>query len=171
MSNRKPNFHGEKQLESALKQIRHIADYQFGRGVGEKLFPDDVEVVYSPTTKRIRYVNFKGERLATLRPTDSLFSLSIPAAQMLVEKKIPLRCFVVVCDYVKKFIADGGDVFAAHVVRVDEEIRAKDEVIVIDEFNHVLAVGRALLCGAEMQFFKIGVAVKVRHGCGKDLLS
>ncbi|MCX8150331.1 MAG: pseudouridine synthase [Candidatus Bathyarchaeota archaeon] len=154
-------------MDSTLNQIRSIADYQFGRGIGEKLFPEDVEVAYSPTTKRIRYVNLGGKRLATLRPTDSLFSLSIFAAERLVEEKAPLRCFVVVRDEVKKFIAEGSDVFAAHVVRVDD-VRSKDEVLVIDENNHVLAVGRALLCGAEMQFFKVGVAVKVRHGCDNN---
>lgn len=158
-------------MDNALKQIRSIADYQFGRGIGEKLFPDNVEVTYSPTTKRIRYVNLDGKRLATLRPTDSLFSLSIFAAQRLVEKEAPLRCFVVVRDDVKKFIVEGGDVFAAHVVRADEEIRSKNEVVVIDENKQVLAVGRALLCGVEMQFFKVGVAVKVRHGCSDNKVS
>ena len=66
---------------------------------------------------------------------------------------------------VSKFIAEGGDVFAVHVVKVDDEIRAKDEVIVKDEAGNVLAVGRALLSSVEMTAFKTGVAVKVRHGC------
>jgi 7-cyano-7-deazaguanine tRNA-ribosyltransferase len=59
-------------------------------------------------------------------------------------------------------------VFAAHVVKADDAIRAKDEVIVVDEDNRVLAVGRALLSSAEMKAFKTGVAVKVRHGCAKE---
>jgi len=69
---------------------------------------------------------------------------------------------------VSEFIADGGDVFAVHVVKADEEVRAKDEVIVVDEDNRVLAVGRALLSSVEMTAFKTGVAVKVRHGCAKE---
>ena len=68
---------------------------------------------------------------------------------------------------ISEFIANGGDVFAAHVVRADE-INAKDEVIVVAEDNRVLAVGRALLSSAEMMAFKIGVAVKVRRGCLKE---
>ena len=32
-------------MESALARIRSIADYQFGKGVGAKLFPENVEVV------------------------------------------------------------------------------------------------------------------------------
>jgi predicted RNA-binding protein (TIGR00451 family) len=74
---------------------------------------------------------------------------------------------VTVRNDVSEFVADGGDVFAAHVVKVDDAIHSKDEVIVVDEDGRVLAVGRALLSGSEMLAFKIGVAVKVRHGCRK----
>lgn len=152
-------------MENAIGKVRIIADYQFGKGVGAKLFPENVEIQYSPKTGRIRYINLNGERLATLRPTDGLLSLSIKAAKFMAENLPIAECFVTVRNDVSEFIADGGDVFAAHVVKVDDEIRAKDEVIVLDEDKHVLAVGRALLSSGEMNAFKTGVAVKVRHGC------
>jgi uncharacterized protein with predicted RNA binding PUA domain len=155
-------------VESALSRIRSIADYQFGKGVGVRLFPENVNIVYSKTTGRIRYLNLNGKRLATLRPTDGLLSLSITAARLVAENAAFARCFVTVQKDVSKFVADGGDVFAAHVVKADDAIRAKDEVIVVDEDNRVLAVGRALLSSAEMKAFKTGVAVKVRHGCTKE---
>jgi predicted RNA-binding protein (TIGR00451 family) len=155
-------------VENALSRIRSIADYQFGNGVGSRLFPENVEIVYSKATGRIRYLNLDGERLATLRPTDGLLSLSITAACVIAEKAAFARCFVTVQQDVSAFIADSSDVFAAHVVKADEIIRAKDEVIVVDEGNRVLAVGRALLSSSEMRAFKTGVAVKVRHGCAKE---
>ena len=74
------------------------------------------------------------------------------------------RCFVNVQNEVSEPITLGGDVFAVHVVKADEEIRAQNEVIVLDEKNQVLAVGRSILSGPEMMVFKVGVAVKVRHG-------
>jgi len=147
-----------------LKRIRSIADYQFGKGTGVKLFPENVEVLYSKATGRIRYVNLNGERLATLRPTDGLLSLSVTAAQRIVENAVPAQCFVTVQNDVTQFVADGSDVFAAHVVKADTAIHAKDEVIVVDETGKVLAVGRAMLSSSEMKAFKTGVAVKVRHG-------
>jgi predicted RNA-binding protein (TIGR00451 family) len=110
----------------------------------------------------------KGARLATLRPTDGLLSLSINAAEFIVENADFARCFVTVRDDVSKFVADGSDAFTAHVVKVDYEIHAKDEVIVVDENGKVLAVGRALLSSIEIKAFKTGVAVKVRHGCAKE---
>ena len=154
-------------MENALKRIRSTADYQFGKGVGSKLFPENVEIEYSKATGRIRYVYLNGERLATLRPTDGLLSLSVVAAQTVAKLRGSAKCFVTVQNDVSKYIADGGDVFAVHVVAVDAEVRAKDEVIILDEDNHVLAVGRTLLSAVEMKAFKTGVAVKVRHGCAK----
>jgi uncharacterized protein with predicted RNA binding PUA domain len=151
-------------MENNLAKVRSIADYQFGKGVGAQLFPDNIEIQYSPRTGRIRYINLNGERLATLRPTDGVLSLSLKAAVFMAEKTPFAKCFVTVQNDVSKFIAAGGDVFAVHVVKVDAEVGARDEVIAIDENGQVLAVGRTLLCSEEIKSFKTGVAVKVRHG-------
>lgn len=147
-----------------LTKIRRIADYQFGIGAGELLFPDDVEIEYSKGTGRIRYVYLNGKRLVTLRPTDGFFSLSIYGAERIIKSGFPIKYLVTVNADAAKFVAAGGDVFASHVVRADDEIRPKDEVIVIDEDGEVMAVGRAVLSGSEMIVFKVGVAVKVRRG-------
>jgi conserved protein with predicted RNA binding PUA domain len=151
-------------MENSLEKVRAIADYQFGKGLGKELFPSNIEIQYSPRTGRIRYINLDGERLATLRPTDGVLSLSLKAAVSMAQKTPWAKCFVTVKSEVSEFIADGGDVFAVHVVKVDEEVGAKDEVIVLDEQGQVLAVGRTGLSSAEMKAFKTGVAVKVRHG-------
>lgn len=155
-------------MENPLRRIRSVADYQFGKGVGVKLFPDSVKIEYSKRTGRIRYVYLNGKRLATMRPTDGLFSLSIAGAKRIVENACDAKCFVTVRKDVSKFIAEGGDVFAVHVVDADGEIRPKDEVIVLDEDGNVLAVGRAVLSGEEMKVFRCGVAVKVRRGCMEE---
>ncbi|MEM1553216.1 MAG: PUA domain-containing protein [Candidatus Bathyarchaeia archaeon] len=155
-------------LENALQRIRSVADYQFGKGVGEVLFPQDVEIAYSKRTGRIRYVFLNGKRLATMRPMDGLFSLSIEGAKRILESGVPAKCIVTVKNDVSKFIAEGGDVFAVHVLKADDEIRPKDEVIVVNEKGEVLAVGKAMLSGEEMTAFKVGVAVKVRRGSSEE---
>lgn len=151
-------------MENDLTKIRSVADYQFGKGVGRSLFPENVKISYSRNTGRIRYVHLKGKRLATLRPTDGLFSLSIKGAKRMLEGSDNVKYVVKVRDDVAEFIAGGGDVFAVHVVEVDEAVRSKDEVVVTDEKRNVLAVGRAALSGGEMRAFKRGVAVKTRRG-------
>ena len=148
----------------ALQKIRGIANYQFGSDVGLILFPDTVEIKYSKRTGRIRHIYLKDRLLATLRPRDGLFSLTIEGAKRLQSVLAPIRYRVIVSNDVKEFIKRGRTVFAKHVVSVDEEVRSGDEVIVTDAEDVVLAVGKALLSGKEMLPFKRGVAVKVRQG-------
>ena len=90
------------------------------------------------------------------------------SAGRLLKNRKHAECFVSVKNEVSGFIEDGGDVFAAHVVEVNDEIRAMDEVVVLDEDGILLAVGRAMLSSDEMKAFKRGVAVKVRHGCKNE---
>lgn len=151
-------------MKDSLKKIRSIANYQFGKNVGITLFPEKVDILYSKSTGRIRFINLDGKRLATLRPTDGFLSISIKAALVLTEIKEKVSCFVKVRNDVSEFISKGGDVFAVHIIEANKEIRAQSEVIVLDKNNNVLAVGRAVLSGQEMLAFKKGVAVKVRHG-------
>ena len=155
-------------MNEALKRIRAVADYQFGKGVGAELFPEDVRILFSKRTGRIRYVYLEDEHLATLRPTNGFFSLGIYGAKRVAERAPQALCFVTVKSDVSQFIVEGGDVFAAHVLKADAEIRAKDEVIIVDHGGNVLAVGRSVLSGQEMMAFKRGVAVKVRRGTGGE---
>jgi len=161
-------LNGATDLTDALRRIRSVADYQFGKGTGAKLFSEGVEIAHSKRTGRIRYVYLDHKRLATLRPTDGLFSLSITGAKRIAENPSSATCLVTARHDVSRFIAEGGDVFAKHVVKADCDIHAKDEVIIVDKTGEVLAVGRAVLSGEEMIAFTRGVAVKVRRGCVEE---
>jgi predicted RNA-binding protein (TIGR00451 family) len=149
---------------TALQKIRSVADYQFGRDAGKKLFPDDVRIVYSKNTGKIRHIHLKKELLATLRPTTGLFVLTLVGAKRLAREVKPLQCWVKVHDDAEPFVSKGRSAFAKHVIDADEEIRPNEEVIVINRKCEVLAVGRALLSGKEMKEFNRGMAVRVRRG-------
>jgi predicted RNA-binding protein (TIGR00451 family) len=165
------NLNGENMGDklTALQKIRSIADYQFGKGVGEKLFPDEVKIIHSRRTGKIRHVYLGEEMLATLRPTNGLFSLTIAGAKRIVEGVKTRRLWVKVGEEAEPFVVRGKSVFAKHVIDADEEIRPQEEVIVINEDNKVLAVGRALLTGKEMKAFERGVAVRVRRGAAEEV--
>lgn len=150
-------------LNNPLQKIRIIADYQFGRGVGKSLFPNDVKIAFSKRTGRIRHVYLEGKLLGTLRPNDGLFSLTVEGARRLMLVK-PLRYWVKVQDDVSDVVAEGRSVFAKHVVDCHEDIKPEEEVVVVDGRGEVLAVGRAVLTGREMKAFMHGVAVRVRWG-------
>ncbi|MBS7607006.1 MAG: PUA domain-containing protein [Candidatus Bathyarchaeia archaeon] len=153
--------------EFVLEKIRKIADYQFGKGIGEALFPDNVEVVFSRRTGRIKYVYLDGELLAALNPLTGLFTLTLKGARRVFEAMEPKRLWVKVSDEAASFVEEGSDVFAKYVVDADPEIRPGEEVIIINNNGEVIAVGKSVLSGMEMKFFSRGVAVKVRRGGGE----
>lgn len=149
--------------QSHLKRVRTIADYQFGRGAGEILFCDDV-VFQLSTTKRIRQILLDNERIATIRAKDGMLTLSMKGARKLHEFiKYPGQRVTVNSD-AAPFVAKGKTAFSRHVADVDPEIRAGQEVLVVDENDRLLATGKTALSALEMQAFKKGIAVDVRSG-------
>ncbi|MDD1716399.1 MAG: pseudouridine synthase [Methanolinea sp.] len=146
-----------------IDRIRVIADYQFGRGAGISLFPDECNFILS-RTGRVRQIMLGGERLATLRAADGRLTLGIAGARMLQQALSPPGYRVEVRTDVAEFIRQGKNVFARHVLSADPAIRAEDEVLVVGESDELLATGAAVLSGREMLVFNYGVAVKVRQG-------
>ncbi|WP_338095444.1 PUA domain-containing protein [Methanorbis rubei] len=143
--------------------MRRIADFQFGRGAGDAMFPDDTTFAYS-NTKRIRYANSGKTRLITVRAGDGRLTLGYPAAERLHAFLAAPKNRVVVMSDAVPFILDGKNAMAKHVVSSDPEIMAEDEVLVVDENDNLLATGMAMLSGTEMIGFSYGTAVKVRQG-------
>lgn len=153
-------------LPSSLLRVRRIADYQFGRGAGNAMFGDDTTFTYS-NTKRIRYANSGKDRLVTVRAGDGRLTLGFFAAEKLHAYLSAPKNRVVVMEDAIPFIADGKNAMAKHVVRSDSDIRAEDEVFVVDEHDNLIATGMAVLSGSEMIGFNYGTAVKVRQGRNK----
>jgi len=158
----------EKASWQDLVKLRGVANFQFGRNVGDALFPSLVEVVRSSKTKRIKLIYCRNELLATLRPTDGHLSLSLAGARRILRNLKSPPSVVVVRSDVSSFIKRGRNAFAKHIVRADDEIRPQDEVIVVDQKGRLLGVGRAMLSGEEMLSFKKGIAVKVRRGISEE---
>lgn len=144
-------------------RLRTIADYQFGRGAGEALFPREESVRVSRSRSgRVRQVLADGERLVTFG-TDGRFTLGVEGGRRLADALARPRNRVVVGEESEPFVRDGKNAFAKFVQDVDPEIRPGDEVLVVDG-DEVLAVGRAELPAVAMVDFDIGMAVKVREG-------
>jgi uncharacterized protein with predicted RNA binding PUA domain len=152
-----------------LKIVRVVADYQFGRGAGRTLFPETCTFILS-STGRIRQI-VDGVRIATMKADSGWFTLSIEGARRLHSFFPYPKLRVVVMDKVAEFVASGKNAFAKHVVDVDESIRAKDEIIVVDESDNLLATGKAILSAKEMVEMQRGVAVSVRQGVKNEEIS
>ena len=140
-----------------------IADLQFGRGCGRALFGDDTTFMLS-NTGRLRHLYRDGERTATVRARDGLLTLSSLGAKLLYDFLPSPRQRVVVRNDVAPYVARGGTAFAKHVVSVDPDIRAGEEVLVVDEDGRLIATGRTVLSPEEMLELRRGPAVIVRSG-------
>ncbi|HDD64326.1 MAG: pseudouridine synthase [Thermoprotei archaeon] len=152
-----------------LERIRCTLNYQYGGNLGDKLLKQGrVTYIKSKNTGRIRYIYLNDKLIASVRASDGFIVLNIEGAKIL-HKLLPFPCRrVIVRKDVADIIAEGRNVFAKHVVNVDPEIRAGEEVLVVDEEDRLLAIGRAVLAAQEMLSFKRGIAVKVRRGVKKQ---
>jgi predicted RNA-binding protein (TIGR00451 family) len=154
-------------MNNDLARLRAVADYQFGRGAGEALFPDDTRVEYSKNTGKPRHLYAGGELVANYRPNDALFTVTIAGARRFASLE-GFRYTVRVRDDVVEYVEQGRNVFAKHVVDAGEPIRPGDEVVVVDGSGEVVAVGKSKMNRGDMLSFKTGAAVRVRRGRKKD---
>jgi predicted RNA-binding protein (TIGR00451 family) len=154
-------------MNEDIARLRAVADYQFGRGAGAALFPDETRIEYSKNTGKPRHLWAGEELVANYRPNDALFTVTIAGARRLAALD-GFQYSVRVLDDVVEFVEQGRNVFAKHVRDAGESIRPGDEVVVVDGSGKVVAVGKSKMNRGDMLSFKTGIAVRVRRGRKKD---
>jgi len=155
------NIEGDIDLDfdQNVESLKTIFDYQFGRGTGKKFLKDTT--VKKSKTNRIRYIYGK-ELLATLRARDNLFTLTSEGAKRLHRiLKYPYYR-VMASEQVVPFILEGRDLLSKFAVSWDTDLRAYEEVLVIDSNDFLLGTGKLMLSPKELEYFERGVAVKIR---------
>lgn len=155
-------FHTDETFEISEKElIKGISVYQFGLNA-ESLF-DNTEIAHGRTGK-IRHIYQNETLLATLRPMDGLFVLTFEGAEKL-HSQLPFPQRRVTADEeAVPFLKEGKDLFAKFVIDIDENLRAYEEVLLIDRNDVLLGVGKLLLSPREVKAFNKGVAVQCRRG-------
>ena len=159
-----PNSNEVKFKKDDERKIKAIADYQFGNGVGEILFKGDLTIEKSKKTGKIRHVYSNGNLIANMRASDSFFVLAKEGAIRLHSFKDFPENRVVVNKDSEPFAREGKSVFSKFVVDCDTNIRSKDEVLIVNEEDDLLAFGKALLNHNEIMDFNNGQAIKTRKG-------
>ncbi|MEY7851585.1 PUA domain-containing protein [Natrarchaeobius sp. A-rgal3] len=151
-----------------LSSLRTIADYQFGAGTGEALFPRAESLSIKRTTSgRPQQVHCEDGRLVSFG-VDGRFTLGLEGGYRLLEALEHPAYRVVVDDESEPFVREEKNVFSKFVLEAGEEIRPGDEVLVVHERGELLAVGTAQLDAAAIQDFDTGMAVNVREGRPAD---
>lgn len=160
-------YEGSQDLEIKLnekKKIIYVADYQFGVGAGQALFKGNVEIVKSKKTGKIRHIYYGENLIATMRAADGFFVLSKEGAKRLHSRMEYPQNRVMVNKDSEPFAQEGKSIFNKFVIDCDRNIRANDEVLIVNEKDELLAFGKSLLNSAEIMDFKVGQAIKTRKG-------
>ncbi len=146
--------------------LRSILNHQLGINIADRVIPEDILVKVSPRTGRIREVFLpNGLKLASIRASSYTFNLTIHMARIIKELVKPVKLRLVVANEIANdVIRFSTNVFSKHVIDVDDDLRAGDEVLIVDENDNLLCVGRMLLSPYEIMFFTRGIAARIR-GC------
>jgi uncharacterized protein with predicted RNA binding PUA domain len=153
-----------------IRQVKAISDYQFGKEITNILFNEleNIRIERSRATNKIRYIFYKSNLMLTLRPNNGFFTLSLFSANMILNNISTPELRVIVLNEISEFIKKGRNVFCKHVVDIDENLRPLDEVIVVNQNDELLAIGRLKLPVEYVKSFSSGVAVNVRKGVYKS---
>lgn len=162
----------ETKLFFALRKVKAISDYQFGQSITDVLFEDESEInfKFSKNTGKIKHIFYRNKLLLNLRPTNGFFTLSLFSAEKII-KNIPtpgLRGIVM--NEISDFIKIGRNVFCKHIIDIDDNLRPSDEIIVVNQEDEILAIGKLVIPVPYVRSFKTGIAIKVRKGIGKSKL-
>jgi len=140
---------------SHLEEImRATADFQFGSGAGSLLIPDGAKLGGKPYRQIVCRID-KDQVCSFIADAGSL-SLTLNGAKLLA----PLNRYWVRLDAPQ---VKGGSIFAVGISEADPNIRPGDEVIVLNNDNQVIAVGKSEMSGREMCVLSRGRAVTIRH--------
>ena len=156
-----------KSKSRILKKIHAILKFQFETDVFEQILTtDNIKIEFSRNTGNMKYIYLNKERLLSYKPTTGMFTLSILGAKLLHSNSSSPKHRVIIMSEVEEFIRAGKSVFSHHVIQIEESLRIGSEVLVVNEQDDLLALGK-LSVPPSYAGLSIGQAVAVRKGIPK----
>ena len=141
-----------QKRERQHNTLRAVADYQFGDGAGDDLFPD---LRASGRYPQLRAHDSDDEQLAALTGRYGVLAFTIAGARRWVDSDVPTKTVEI-----EPFVPHGS-VLAPGVVDASDDVRVGDEVVI--RGDNAFGVGRAQMSGPEMVESTRGIACEVRH--------
>jgi len=153
-----------------MEIVKAIIEYQFSPIITNVLFEGsrNIDIHYSKNTGRIKHIYVDDELFLNYRPNVGLFTLSFNSAKRIIKKTDPPLLRIIVLDEISDFIKEGRNVFNKHVVDIDDSLRPLDEVIVVNQLDELLGIGRLMIPVPYVRSFKNGIAVNIRKGINKS---
>ncbi|MHA1136679.1 MAG: tRNA guanosine(15) transglycosylase TgtA [Candidatus Thorarchaeota archaeon] len=150
-----------------LRKLRTLLIYQWGKNTGDIADIEGLQVVFSRSTGKIRHVTLEKEIIFTVVPTTGLLTPTYKGGEILLQHNIDDRFIITMEKDAGEFVAKGKSALAKFVIDATSNLKAGEEVLVVDEQRQLLGTGRALLSGSEMLVFDRGVAVVIRHSSNR----
>jgi archaeosine synthase len=141
----------QRQLEEIVKAT---ADFQFGSGAGDLLVPENAKIGGKPYRQIV--CRIEKEQVCSFIASSGSLSLTMSGAKLIAA----LERYWVRLDVSN---VRGGSIFAVGINEADPQIRPGDEVIIINNDDEVIAVGKSEMSGREMCELSRGRAVSIRH--------
>ncbi|MHA1342179.1 MAG: PUA domain-containing protein [Promethearchaeota archaeon] len=159
-------------IDLQIKYILDILEYQYGKAVAD-IFKEilsnisELKIQFSKKTNKIKQIIYRKNSILTYKPNVGRFSITLYGAYILHQKLEFPKLRVVVVNSVFNFIKDGKSAFTKHIIDMDPELRIGDDVLIVDEEDHLLGVGKLLVPPLNYKGFSYGVAVDVKKGMKK----
>jgi len=146
-----------------LRKLRALLIYQWGKKTGDIANIEELQVVISRSTGKIRHVTLENDIIFTVVPTTGLLTPTFKGGEILLQHDIDDVFLVTMEKDAAEFVAKGKSALAKFVTNVSSNLKAGEEVLVVNSERQLLGTGRALISGSEMLAFDRGVAVIIRH--------
>ncbi|MCG3221894.1 MAG: DUF5591 domain-containing protein [Candidatus Heimdallarchaeota archaeon] len=139
-------------IPTVLKQLRAVADYQYGNGVGKTLFNGTIKI--KGKYPRDRQIFRNKEHIANIRSKDGFLTIQPQSAQEIVD-----------LSYTNLEFGDervsGSNIYAPGCLKADKRIHPNDDILVVFN-NQVIATGTAVVSGEDMNKMTSGILAGVR---------
>ena len=107
---------------------------------------------------KIRYILLKGKVYLTIRPNDGYMTPSIRAAERIREASDPPKYRIIV----REDREIKGSILARDIIDIDYELRAGDEVLIVNRDDKLIGVGRLRIAPRMLKGLKYGEVARLR---------
>ena len=144
--------------KSQIKELQDDILHQYDERFVEQIFPKkaQVELIQTDAGDTLYAVN----NILKLWKSDEGY---IPVLTLLLNKQVDLKKIVVDKGAIR-FVANGADIMRPGITKIDSSIKRGDIVVIVDE-NHdrALAIGKSMLDAKQMEEKKSGKVVQNLH--------
>ncbi|MHA1803561.1 MAG: DUF5591 domain-containing protein [Promethearchaeota archaeon] len=158
ISNEKKGSHAGSK--SITRKIIKMIDYQFGKGVGEKLMNRPFRFKFNKKRNVTEVLNeITGDKLLYFKRDEGIINLTLKGAEIVLQDMTDRNIIVFDGDDIQ-----GNTLFRAGIVDFSFYVKPNEQVFILNRNkDDIIAVGKTLVGGAFIKNSKMGRIVKIHE--------